>query len=127
MRLTLRSEALSRPRRAAATIAGIWAGLGTVTFLAWAAQPGSALHQSWAGTFAGAVAGLVFVLIPTYLFVVGRDAEAIPWSALRHQTARQRILRVLSRALIWAASAAATAVLSRYALHALGVLQFPLN
>jgi len=127
MRFTLRSEALSRPRRAAAAIAGIWAGLGTVTFLAWAAQPESALHQSWAGTFAGAVAGLVFVLIPIYLFVVGRDAETIPWSALRHQTARQRFLQVLSRALIWAAIAVAAAVLSRYALHALGVLQFPLN
>ena len=127
MRFTSGSEALSRPRRAAATIAGVWAGLGTVTFLAWAAQPGSSLHQSWAGTFAGAVSGLVFILIPIRLFVVGRDAEAVPWTALRHQTARQRFLRVLSRALIWAASAAATAVLSRYALHALGVLQFPLN
>jgi multisubunit Na+/H+ antiporter MnhB subunit len=127
MRFTLRSEALSRSTRAAATIAGIWAGLGIAAFLAWAAQPGSALHQSWAGTFAGPVAGLVFVLIPIYLFVVRRDAEAIPWLALRHQTARQRLLRVLSRALIWAASAAATAALSRYAFHALGVLQFPLN
>ena len=127
MRFTSGSEALSRPRRAAATIAGVWAGLGTVTFLAWAAQPGSSLHQSWAGTFAGAVSGLVFILIPIRLFVVGRDAEAVPWMALRHQTARQRFLRVLSRALIWAASAAATAVLSRYALHALGVLQFPLT
>jgi len=77
--------------------------------------------------FAGPVAGMVFVLIPIYFFVVGRDAEAIPWSALRHQTNQQRLLLVLSRALIWVASAAATAVLSRYAFHALGVLQFPLN
>jgi len=94
MRFTLRSEALSRPTRAAATIAGIWAGLGTVAFLAWAAQPGSALHQSWAGMFAGPVAGMVFVLIPIYFFIVGCDAEAIPWSALRHQTNRQRLLLV---------------------------------
>ncbi len=127
MRFTLRSDALSRPTRAAAAIAGIWVGLGTTAVLAWAAQPGHALNLSWAGRFAGPIAGLVFALIPFYLFVLGRDAKALPWSALRLEKERQRFLLVLSRALIWAASAATTAVLTRYALHALGVQQFPLN
>lgn len=121
-----KSEVLSKPTRAAAAIAGIWAGVGTITFLAWGAQPGSALHRSWTGAVAGPIAGLVFILIPGYLFVAGRHIEEIPWSALRNRADRQKFLRFLSRAVAWAATAAATAVVTRYALHALGVRQFAL-
>jgi hypothetical protein len=116
----------AEPTKFAAAVAGAWAGFGTVTTLACAAQSAWGLHRSWAGVIAGLVAGLGFVLIPGFLSIVGRGATAVPWAALRGQIGRQALLRVLSRGLVWAASAAALAFLSRCAFDAFGLKQFPL-
>jgi hypothetical protein len=121
----LNAVAFLRPTKAAAAIAGAWAGAGTVLMLAWAAQPGSALHGSWAGALIGPTVGLA-LLIPGYFCMVGRPPEAIPWSALRERAGRQRLLHVLARVGAWSASAACAAALGRYAIHALGLPQLAL-
>jgi hypothetical protein len=91
----------SKPTNKTAAIAGIFTSLGVLPFVPWS---GVAAYSP--GLMTWLIVAAVFVFLPTIYFVIGKDGRKFGRNWISDPLERARYFALVTRVIIWAATAA---------------------